>query len=87
MHPLMNIETGTVDDAWARLAALRELRAAMGALEDAGASLVGLVDDTTWRSDGVRALHELLEEMQRLASGHLFTLRAKTWELEGVAAG
>lgn len=87
MHSLMNTETGAVDDTWARLAALRELRAAMGALEDAGALLVGLIEDTRWRSDGVRALQESLEEMQRLASGHLATVRGKVWQLEGVDAG
>ncbi|WP_136055853.1 hypothetical protein [Microbacterium sp. K24] len=87
MHSLMNIETGAVDDAWARLAALRDLRAAMSALDDACALLVGLIDDSRWRSDGVRALHELLEEMLRLASGHAATVRGKVWALEGVNAG
>lgn len=87
MHSLMNIEIGVVDDPWARLAALRELRAAMSALDDACASLVGLLDDSRWRSDGVRALHERLEEMLHLASGHEATIRGQVWQLEGVAAG
>ena len=87
MHSLMNVETVVVDDAGPRLAALRELRTAMGALEEACAALVGLVDESNWQSDGVRALHELLAELQRLANGHLGAVRGKVWELEGVAAG
>lgn len=84
MHSLMNTETATVDDAWERLAALRELRAAVSALEEACGSLPGIVADSDWRSDGVQVLHDILEEMQHLASGHLFTVRETVWELEGV---
>lgn len=87
MHSLTNIETVRAEDAWERLAALRELRVAEAALEEACTSLVGLVDETTWQSDGVRALHELLADMQRLARGHLGTVTGRVWELEGVHAG
>jgi hypothetical protein len=87
MHSLMNIETVRAEDAWERLAALRELRMAIAALEEACASLVGLVAETTWQSDGVRALHELLEDMHRVASGHVGTITGRVWELKGVNAG
>lgn len=87
MHLLMNVEAGRVADAGARLAALRELRAAANALEDACAALVGLIDETRWQSDGVRALQEVLERLQRLADGHLGTVRGQVWQLEGVDAG
>lgn len=86
MHPLMRSETGTVDDPWARLAAIRELRSAMGSLDDACAALVGLVADTNWQSDGVRALHELLEETRRLANGYAWVLRGQAGKLESVDA-
>jgi hypothetical protein len=87
MHSLMNIETVRAEDAWQRLAALRELRVAIAALEEACALLVGLIDETTWQSDGVRALHELLEDMHRVASGHVWTITGRMWELESVIAG
>jgi hypothetical protein len=58
----------------------------MTSLEDACAALVGLVADTDWQSDGVRALHELLEEHRRLADGYWGVVRAQVWELESVPA-
>lgn len=59
------VQTGSADVVWAKARAAGEIRAAVDALDDAGAALRGLAVDTRWRSGGVTALRETLTDVGR----------------------
>lgn len=84
MHSIAPWETPTVVTAWAKSAALRELRDAIDALDSARSSLVGLAADTEWHSDGVRAMQQSLDDLQRRAGVLAGALRFREQEIVAV---
>lgn len=86
MHSFTHAEAGVSEALWAQVSALQDVRSAMTALDTAGAALVGLVDDSDWRSDGVRALNELLRRLTERTGEQRGALAVREWELERVVA-
>ncbi|WP_157559927.1 hypothetical protein [Microbacterium sp. H83] len=84
MHSIAPWETETVVTAWAKSAARRHLREAIDALDDARVRLIGLAEDTEWHSDGVRAMHEKLSDLQRRTAAVAGSVRFRQSEIEGV---
>lgn len=76
-------ETPTVVTAWARASALRELRDAIEALDSARAILWGLVQDTGWHSDGVRAMQQSMDDLQRRTGAVAAAARFREYEVAG----
>lgn len=64
MHSIALTGSLTSDDLWALSQALRDLGDARAALDGAAAALQGLTADTAWQSDGVRALHSMLDGLR-----------------------
>lgn len=81
MYSLSPGRVFTSAEVWARLVAHREIGAAVSMLEDAGAALVGLVDDADWQSEGFRALHALLGRLREETGVELGHLTVREWEL------
>lgn len=81
MHTFEIVGTGASDAAWARSQALREIRAAVDAVNAAAAVLVRLTVDTEWDSDGVRALHQALVEFAGRTSAEEAALQDREHEL------
>lgn len=71
---------------WAWSCARRAVCDAIGALEDAGAALQPLIDDSEWHAEGVRALHELIVELRARTVSEIDELRSTLWEIDAVAA-
>lgn len=65
--------------AWAR--ARWAVTAAIDALDTAGACLVGIIADTGWESDGVRALTDTLDDLEARSGDVSGGLRVTEWEL------
>lgn len=84
MYSFAMAEPTASDQLWALFAALRAIDDAVIALEDAGAALLPLIADSEWNSDGVRALHELLENFKDRSLSEIAQLGSRTWELESV---
>ena len=74
---------GGSTQAWGRALAHREVADAIAILEQAGATLVSLVDATDWRSEGFRALHEMLARVRDDTGAQVGNLRIRQWELAG----
>lgn len=63
-------------------AAYRAVSDAIAALEDAGASLLTLADDTQWEAQGTRALNAAIVAFANECSAAITPLRLRLWELE-----
>lgn len=66
---------------WTWMLVSREIGAAISVLEEAGAALVPLVDETDWQSSGLRALHGLLGGLRDGTGAEIGQLRVREWEL------
>jgi hypothetical protein len=86
MNPFVNAVSAGSDDMWAWFAASREIIAAMRALDETGAALIALADESEWHSDGVQALNSVLERFQHRTRSEVGDLRMRQWELERAAA-
>lgn len=84
MYSIAIAEAGASNQLWAVFQAGSELRAAAAALDDAGGSLRTLSTDTQWHSDGVRALHQKLDEFAARTSTESVEARDRALEVEGV---
>lgn len=87
MYSIAHAEPSLTSDAWVQLSALHEVRTAIAVLEDAGAALTGLLDDSAWDSDAVRALHDLFARVRDGTGTAVGDLTTSEWELEGVVLG
>lgn len=87
MHSSFELaQTSSADAAWAKARAAREIRGAIDALDDAGAALRGLTDDTRWRSGGVTALRETLADVDRRVGAEAAGARDREAEVERIDA-
>lgn len=84
MNSLALMQMSTAEAEWAKSQAARDLRAAVDALDDAGASLRGLVDETAWRSDGIRAMHDALGDYGRRTWAEASDTRGRVSEVVGI---
>ena len=85
MHSIAPWETETVVTAWAKADARRELREADEALDSARAALLGLAADTQWRSEGVRAMQDAIDDLARRTGAVGITVRFSVRQVEAVA--
>lgn len=67
--------------------ACREIGEALSTLEEAGATLVSLIDASDWRSAGLRALNELLARVRDDTAVEIGNLEVRRWELAEGSAG
>lgn len=67
--------------AWGRIMARREIEDAMSTLQETRATLVSLVDASCWRSEGFRALNELLARLRDDTGREIGDLEVRQWEL------
>jgi hypothetical protein len=82
MYSFIMAEAGTSDDVWNWFCAARELRTAIGIVEDTAAALARLILDTTWDAEGVRALQDALSAMQLASEHELGELHVRAAELD-----
>ncbi|CAH0203294.1 hypothetical protein SRABI76_02072 [Microbacterium oxydans] len=82
MHSFFMAEASTSDDVWTWFCAARELRTAIEIVEDASAVLAGLVVDTAWEADGVRALQDRIVALRVAAEHELGELQIRSDELD-----
>ena len=82
MYSFVNTQSIGSDALWSWSSARRELDDALHTLDDAGAALVGLIDDSDWRSDGVRALNEVLSRVRQTVRVEVGQLRMRAGELD-----
>lgn len=87
MYSFEHADGWAADGLWAWFSARVEVRAAISAVESAGTALASLVDESAWQSDGVRALHELLGDVQARARATCGELAVREGEIEAVGAG
>jgi hypothetical protein len=71
---------------WVWMLTSREIATAISLLEEVGAVLVSLVDDSNWQSEGFRALHDLLARLREDTGAEMGTLRVREWELNAGGA-
>lgn len=71
------------EELWVWFLACREIAAAIATLEEAGATLVALVDSSGWQSEGFRALHELIMRLRDDTGAEIGQLKVREWELGG----
>jgi len=86
MYSFTTAESWSSEGLWSWFVAGRETRAALDAVEDAAGSLHQLATDADWQSQGVRALHALLLELQRRAEAVMAELHVREWEIERAGA-
>lgn len=84
MNSIALMQMSAAEAEWAKSQAARELRAAVEALDDARASLRALADDTAWRSEGVRAMHDALGDYGRRARAEASDTRVRVSEVAGI---
>lgn len=84
MNSIALMQMSAAEAEWAKSQAGRELRAAVEALDDARASLRALADDTAWRSEGVRAMHDALGDYGRRARAEASDTRGRVSEVAGI---
>lgn len=85
MNPFVNAVSAGSDDLWAWSAASHEIIVAMRSLDETGAVLRILADESQWRSDGVRALNIVLERFQHRTRTEVGELRMRQWEMDRAA--
>lgn len=84
MYSIAIAEAPSSDALWAWFSAGADLRDAFAALESAGAELLLLADDTAWRSKGLQALNERLEEFRDRSAAELGRVNLRQSELERI---
>lgn len=87
MYSFAHDPSGGSSPAWCEVFAQGEIGEAISTLEDAGAMLVSLVDASDWRSEGFRALNELLARVRDDTGAQIGSLRIRQWELGGGGSG
>ncbi|MHC9044446.1 hypothetical protein [Microbacterium saperdae] len=86
MYSFATAESWSSEGLWSWFVAGREARAALDAVEEAAGSLQQLSTDADWQSQGMRALHELLVELQRRAEALMAELHVRDWEITRAGA-
>lgn len=86
MYSFTTAESWSSDGLWSWFLAGREVSAALDAVEQAAGALLDLAADADWKAEGVRALHELLLDLQRRAEAVMAELHVRGWEIERAAA-
>jgi hypothetical protein len=84
MYDIAIAEAWASEQLWALYAAIGAVDDAIAALEEAGAGLLPLIADSEWASDGVRALHELLNDIKDRSASEIAQLGDRIWELEAI---
>nr|WP_201470660.1 hypothetical protein [Microbacterium hydrocarbonoxydans] len=84
MNSIALMQMSAAEAEWAKTQAGRDLRAAVESLDDARASLRALADDTAWRSEGVRAMHDALGDYGRRAQVEATDTRGRVSEVVGI---
>jgi hypothetical protein len=86
MYSFITAESWSSEGLWSWFVAGRETRAALDAVEEAAGSLHQLAADADWQAQGMRALHDLLVELQARAEALMAELHVRDWEITRVAA-
>lgn len=79
-------EAWTSEALWAWYSARHAVDEAIAALEDAGAGLLPLVEQSQWQAKGVMALHELILELRARTASEVGELSSRLWEIDTLAA-
>lgn len=87
MYSFAHDLSGGSSTAWGQVLACREIGEALSTLEEAGATLVSLIDASDWRSAGLRALNELLARVRDDTAVEIGNLEVRWWELGEGSAG
>lgn len=74
------------DAVWSWYCARHAVGDAIVALEDAGAALLPLIDQSDWHAEGVRALHELILELRARTASEVGELSGRLWEIDALGA-
>jgi len=84
MNSIALTQMSAAEAEWAKNQAARDLRTAVDALDDARASLRGLAADTTWQSDGIRAMHDALADYGRRTHVESSDTQGRVREVAGI---
>lgn len=87
MYSFAHDLSGGSSTAWGQVLACREIGEALSTLEEAGATLVSLIDASDWRSAGLRALNELLARVRDDTAVEIGNLEVRRWELAEGSVG
>lgn len=79
-------EAWASDGLWAWYSARQAVDEAIIALEDAGAALLPLIEQSEWHAKGVMALHELIIELRARAAAEVGELSSRLSEIDALAA-
>ena len=71
---------------WAWHSARQAVDEAIIALEDAGAALLPLIEQSEWHAKGVMALHELIIELKARTAAEVGELSSRLWEIDTLAS-
>lgn len=86
MYSFTTAESWSSEGLWSWFVAGRETRVALEAVEEAAGGLLQLSVDADWQAQGMRALHDLLVELQRRAEAVMAELHVREWEIERAGA-
>ena len=86
MLNVISADSWSTDALWTWYSAQRAVRDAIGALEDAGAALLPLIDASQWHAEGVMALHELIVEVRARTASEIGELDGRLWEIQSMVA-
>lgn len=82
MYEIDIAQTWTPHQEFCWYAARRCVSDAIAALEEVGAALLSLTEDTRWQADGVRALNATMTTFSDGSAVGASALRTRIWELE-----
>lgn len=86
MQNFIAAEAVSSEALWAWFSARSAVDEAIGALEDAGAALRPLVEESDWQARGVQSLHLLIVDLKARATAEIGELTSRLWEIEAVAS-
>lgn len=81
MYMFTQEQAVSAETVWLWYLVYQEIGTAISTLEEAGATLVALVDSSAWESDGFRALNELIIRLRDDTGVELGKLSVREWEL------
>lgn len=85
MWNVIAADAWTSQSFWAWYCARRAVEQAVVAFEDAGGALASLREASNWQAQGVRALHQLLDDEYGRTTAQVGALHACLWEIERLA--
>lgn len=86
MYSFTMSEAGASDVVWNAVCAAQELDVAIEAMEEVAAAFSGLVHDTQWQADGVRALRERIASHLAASESEIGALHTRAAEVDRMLA-